>query len=86
MTARIVIQFIGQIVAVHFIRTRRPDFARPFRIWLYPLPSLAALAGWCYIFVTSGWKFALYGVLVLVSGVAAFFVWRRGLTAAPHSS
>ena len=86
MTARIVIQFIGQIVAVHFIRTRRPDIARPFRIWLYPLPSLVALAGWSYIFVTSGWKFALYGLLVLASGVVAFAVWRRTLTTEPRSS
>ena len=86
MTARIVVQFIGQIVAVHLIRTRRPEIARPFRIWLYPLPSLVALAGWSYIFATSGWRFAIYGLLVLASGVAAFAFWRRGLTAAPRSS
>ena len=79
MTARIVMQFIGQICGVHFIRTRRPDIARPFRMWLYPLPSLVALAGWSYIFVTSGWRFALYGVLVLASGVVAFAVWRAAL-------
>ena len=79
MTARIVIQFIGQICAVHFIRTRRPDIARPFRMWLYPLPSVVALAGWSYIFATSGWKFAIYGVLVLASGMVAFAFWRRGI-------
>jgi amino acid transporter len=80
MTARIVVQFVGQIAAVTYIRRRRPDIPRPFRMWLYPLPSLLALAGWSYIFLTSGWRFALYGVGVLASGVAAFLVWRRTVT------
>jgi amino acid transporter len=86
MTARIVIQFIGQILALHFIRKHRPDIQRPFRIWLYPLPSLIALAGWIYLFVTSEWMFIVFGLAVLVSGVAAFAVWRRGLSRAPGTA
>ncbi len=77
MTARILVQFIGQVFAVHHLRRHRPDLARPFRMWLYPLPAAIALAGWSYIFATSGWAFALYGVLVLASGVAAYAVWHR---------
>ena len=38
-------------------------------MWLYPLPSLVALAGWSYIYVTSGWTFALGGLALLASGV-----------------
>jgi len=77
LTARILIQFVGQIAALHYIRRRRPDLARPFRIPLYPLPALAALAGWLYVFATSGWQFILFGLLVVVSGVAAHSLWRR---------
>jgi APA family basic amino acid/polyamine antiporter len=80
MTARIVVQFLGQVLAVTYIRRHRPDIRRPFRMWLYPLPSLVAFAGWSYIFLTSGWRFALYGLGVLASGVAAFLVWRRTVT------
>jgi amino acid transporter len=80
LTARILIQFIGQIAAVQVLRKSRPDVRRPFRMWLYPLPSVLALAGWVYVFATSGWTFVLGGVGVLVSGVAAFLVWRRSST------
>jgi APA family basic amino acid/polyamine antiporter len=77
LTARILIQFVGQIAAVHLLRKSRPDIARPFRMWLYPLPSITALLGWIYIFATSGWTFILCGLAVLGTGVAAFAVWRR---------
>ena len=77
LTARILIQFIGQIAAVEVLRRSRPDVRRPFRMWLYPLPSVLALIGWLYVFATSGWTFALCGLGVLASGVIAFAVWRR---------
>src|ERR1019366_2544637 len=77
LTARILIQFIGQIAAVEVLRKSRPDIRRPFRMWLYPLPSVLALAGWVYVFATSGWTFVLCGLAVLASGVVAFAVWRR---------
>ena len=77
ITARILVQFIGQIIALDYIRRRRTDIARPFRMWLYPLPSGIALAGWAYIFFTSGWSTALFGMGVLATGVAAFTLWRR---------
>lgn len=79
MTARIAVQFLGQIVAVHLLRTRRPDIERPYRMWLYPLPSVIAFAGWLYIFGTSGWTFVLYGLGTLLAGIAAFFFWDRRL-------
>jgi amino acid transporter len=77
ITARILVQFIGQIVALHHIRRSRPDIERPFRMWLYPVPSVIALAGWAYIFLTSGWSTSLFGLGVLATGVIAFTVWRR---------
>jgi amino acid transporter len=78
LTGRILIQFIAQIFAVHYLRKYRPDIERPFRIWLYPLPNGLALLGWTYIFVTSGWGFILFGLGTLAAGVVAFWLWRRG--------
>ena len=46
---RIVLQYLLQQVGVMVLRVRRPDLARPFRIWLYPLPPLLALAGFLFI-------------------------------------
>src|SRR5207237_4311694 len=45
VTMRILVQFIGQIGAVTVLRRRAPDMPRPYRMWLYPLPSLIALLG-----------------------------------------
>ncbi|MBK5292308.1 MAG: amino acid permease, partial [Acidobacteriia bacterium] len=78
ITARILVQFVGQIVAVHYLRRYRTDIERPFRIWLYPLPSAIAMVGWLYIFATAGGMFILYGLLTLLAGMAAFLIWNRG--------
>jgi len=75
ITTRILIQFMGQIVAVALLRRDRPDLERPFRIWLYPLPNLVALAGWVFVFSTSGVTVILIGLLTLLAGIGAFGLW-----------
>ena len=77
LTGRILIQFITQIFAVHYLRKYRTDLERPFRAWLYPVPNAIALLGWIYIFVTSGAGFILFGLGTLAAGVVAFWLWRR---------
>jgi amino acid transporter len=72
---RIVVQFIGQIVGLHVVRMTRPDIRLPFRMWFYPLPSLVALAGWLYVLGTSGMVVLGLSLIVLVTGVLAFFLW-----------
>lgn len=78
LTSRIVVQFMGQVAALHLLR-RRPGFVLPFRMWLYPLPSIIALVGWSYVFSTSGWRFAAFGMATLALGVLAYFVRARTL-------
>ena len=75
ITTRILIQFMGQIVAVTLLRRNRPDLPRPFTIWLYPIPNLIALAGWIFVFATSGVLVILFGLLTLALGLAAFTLW-----------
>ena len=43
IATRIVVQFIGQIAGVVLLRRRAPEMARPFRIWLYPVPVVIAV-------------------------------------------
>ena len=74
ITSRILIQFIAQIVALGYVRRHRPDLQRPFRMWLYPLPSVIALIGWIYIFVTSGWKYVGFGLLTMLAGVVVYWI------------
>jgi amino acid transporter len=75
ITSRILIQFMGQILALHSLH-RRSDIRLPFRMWLYPLPSVVAFVGWAYIFVASGWRFAGFGIVSLIGGIIAYRVWR----------
>jgi amino acid transporter len=79
LVGRILIQFIAQILAVRALRKHRPDIDRPFRIWLYPLPSFIAFIGWSFLFLTAGWQFIAFGVASLLAGVGAFWLWRRSL-------
>jgi len=46
---RILLQFLLQQVGVIWLRFKQPDLKRPFRIPLYPLPPLAAMAGFLFI-------------------------------------
>jgi len=80
VTVRIVIQFIGQIVGLHLLRRRLPAERMPFRMWLYPLPSLVALAGWLFVLGTSKLEALSLAAAVLVTGVIAFLIrdgWQR---------
>jgi amino acid transporter len=75
IATRIVVQFVGQIGGVVLLRRRAPAMARPFRIWLYPLPPVIALAGWIFIFATTGIQVVLFGLGVLLLGVLCFLLW-----------
>jgi amino acid transporter len=75
ITTRILVQFIGQIFAVALLRKHAPDMKRPYKIWLYPVPNLIALAGWVFIFATSDWQVILFGLGTLALGVLFFFLW-----------
>ncbi|HEV2133627.1 MAG TPA: amino acid permease [Terracidiphilus sp.] len=48
---RIVLQFFLQQAGVMWLRIRRPELQRPFKIPLYPLPPLAAMAGFIFILI-----------------------------------
>ncbi|MFN0111169.1 MAG: APC family permease [Blastocatellia bacterium] len=74
---RILIQFIGQIVAVTLLRKNSPQLHRPYRIWFYPLPSLIALIGWLFIYLTLDWWVIKYSLIALLIGVASFLLWSK---------
>jgi amino acid transporter len=73
VTVRILIQFIGQIFAIHVVR-REGTHSLPFRMWFYPLPSLIALVGWSFLLATSeGYLLSLLFV-VYGSGLLAYIL------------
>lgn len=78
LTSRILIQFVGQIATICYLRTR-PELVRRmrFRMWLFPLPALVALVGWLFVFAATDRWVKAYGVGSLALGLAAFFIWER---------
>ena len=48
-------------------------------MWLYPLPSVVALAGWIFVISTSGWQYISAGLVVIAAGVSAY-LWRARQT------
>lgn len=75
IAASVVIQFIGQIVAMIILRVKEPQLRRPYRQWLYPLPSIIALIGWVYIFVASGPLAIELAAGWTFLGVVAYLIW-----------
>ncbi len=76
VTVRILVQFVAQIFALQILRKLRPDVPMPFRMKLYPIPSLLALIGWHCILGTADPYVLLLSGGVLYSGVLAFLFFR----------
>ena len=78
---RIILQFLVQSIGVIVLRIRRPEMARPFRMWLYPVPALIAAGSFVFILVsrTGFLREIRYAAVILIVGVVVFCVraWRR---------
>jgi amino acid transporter len=73
---QILLQFVWQCAGVVLLRRYRQDIAKPFRMWLYPLPAIVSLALWLYIFVTAPLAGILFSVAFLAAAIGAYAVFR----------
>ncbi len=76
---RIMIQFLVQAVGLLVLRRQRPEFPRPFRMRLYPVPALLAIFGFLYVLVSRpGFLREIrYGLVLLVAGVIVYLLRAR---------
>ena len=88
---RITLQFLVQAIGAILLRIRRPDLPRPFRMWLYPLPALAASAGFIFVLFsrTNSMAQIRYAAVILITGLIVYMArawhnreWPFGQTAA----
>jgi amino acid transporter len=77
LSIRAIIPFIAQIGGALILRRRLPDSARPFRMWLYPLPALVALVLWGFVLFSPEKGLRGAGLVVMGAGTIAFLVRAR---------
>jgi len=75
LAMRIIIQFIGQAVGAWQLRKRL--IRLPFVMPLYPIPAVVAVFAWAGIFISTGFEFAIGGLIVIATGSILFFVRAR---------
>ena len=73
----VVVQSLAQAAAIVVLRRRQPELKRPYKQWLYPVPTIIAVAGWVYIFVSATALSMWLTLGWIVLGVLAFLVWAR---------
>ena len=78
---RILLQFFLQQAGVILLRIRQPNLPRPFRMPLYPLPPLAAMAGFGFLLVYRAHAFMELAVAAAIaaSGTLLYLLRARRL-------
>ncbi len=77
LSIRALVPFIAQVAGALLLRRRLPASARPFRMWLYPLPALVALLLWVFILFSPAKGFQAAGAIVLAAGTVVYLVRAR---------
>jgi fructoselysine transporter len=73
LAMRLIIQFIGQAIAVMLLRRRWSSEKLPFKMWLYPLPALLTIVGWIWLFSRTGGAM-WWGAMVIALGLAVYLI------------
>jgi fructoselysine transporter len=79
LAMRCLIQFVGQAVGLVILRRRWGRERMPFRMWLYPLPVIVAIAGWIGIFISTGRMPMLASLAAMGAGILIYLARARGL-------
>ena len=74
LAMRIMVQFIGQAAGVVLLRKRNGTTSLPYKMPLYPLPVLLAIAMWLFIFYATGLTIMLSFLLVFGSGLTVYLI------------
>ena len=72
LAMRCIIQFIGQGVGLILLHRRWGSGRLPFRMWLYPLPVVIAIAGWVGIFISTGRVPMLASLAAATAGILVY--------------
>jgi fructoselysine transporter len=64
LAMRIIIQFIGQAIGLLILRSKKSDTVFPYKMPLYPVPVILAIAIWIFILFSTGRHLMAGGLLI----------------------
>jgi len=77
LAMRILIQFIGQAIGLLLLFKRKGKSFFPWKMPLYPLPLILAILIWIFIFISTGQKMMIGGLVVISLGLIVYFIARK---------
>ena len=77
LAMRILIQFIGQAIGLILLYKRKGKEFFPWKMPLYPIPLILAILIWIGIFISTGQKMMISGLIVIGLGLIAFLVSKK---------
>ncbi|MFM8771475.1 MAG: APC family permease, partial [Candidatus Kapaibacterium sp.] len=77
ITMRVFTQFIAQAVGLLLLRRRVGSNSMPWKMWLYPLPALCAIAAWLWLFTGASATQQKVGFAAPVVGTIVFLLIAR---------
>lgn len=74
LAMRIMIQFIGQAIGLLLLHRKNDGVEFPYKMPLFPVPIILAIAMWLFILISTGSKLMGYGILVITVGLVVYFI------------
>lgn len=74
LAMRCLVQFVGQAIGLMLLHRRWKADQWPFRMWIYPVPVVLAIAGWLAIFVSTGRTPMIASLVAAAVGAGVYFL------------
>ena len=74
LAMRIIIQFIGQAIGLLILRSKKNDTEFPYKMPLFPVPVILAIAMWIFILFSTGSHLMAGGLLVIFLGIIVYLI------------
>src|SRR5665647_1021701 len=77
LAMRIMIQFIGQAIGLLLLRSKKNDIEFPYKMPLFPVPVILAIAMWIFILISTGSNLMTGGLVIIFLGAIVYFIKAR---------
>ena len=74
LAMRIMIQFIGQAIGLLILRSKKNEIEFPYKMPLFPVPVILAIAMWIFILFSTGSKLMSWGLFIIFLGAIVYFI------------